>query len=72
MSEKSTVKFVGIGALNLLGLIFITLKLCGVIDWSWWFVTMPFWFGIAFGLLFLVSTFLVFLLGTYLDSRARR
>lgn len=29
--------------IGLLGLIFITLKLCGVIDWSWWWVTAPFW-----------------------------
>ena len=25
-----------------LGLIFITLKLCGVIAWSWWLVSSPF------------------------------
>lgn len=24
-------------------LIFLTLKLCGVIDWSWWWVTAPLW-----------------------------
>lgn len=23
--------------------IFMTLKLCGVIDWSWWWVTAPIW-----------------------------
>jgi hypothetical protein len=23
--------------------IFLTLKLCGVIDWSWWWVTAPLW-----------------------------
>ena len=37
----------GIGILGLLGLIFITLKLCHVIDWSWWFVLAPFWIGIV-------------------------
>lgn len=26
-----------------LGLIFITLKLMGYINWSWWWVTAPFW-----------------------------
>ena len=26
--------------------IFMTLKLCGVIDWSWWWVTAPLW-GLA-------------------------
>ena len=27
----------------LLGLAFIILKLCNVINWSWWWVTSPFW-----------------------------
>ena len=34
-----------IGVLGFLGLIFVTLKLCGVITWSWWWVTLPFWGG---------------------------
>lgn len=33
----------GIGILGFLGLIFITLKLCGVINWSWLWVLAPFW-----------------------------
>lgn len=37
----------GINAFGLLGVVFVTLKLCGVIDWSWWYVTMPFWIGFA-------------------------
>ncbi len=28
---------------TVLFLIFMTLKLCGVIDWSWWWVTAPIW-----------------------------
>ena len=28
---------------SLLGIVFVTLKLCGLIDWSWWLVTLPFW-----------------------------
>lgn len=42
----------GIGVLGLLGITFVTLKLCGVIDWSWWWVTAPFWLG--FVVLFVV------------------
>ena len=42
--------------LTLLGLIFITLKLCGVITWSWWWVTAPLWAGFAMlGVLVLVG-----------------
>lgn len=32
-----------IGFLGLLALLFIGLKLGGVISWSWWLVTMPLW-----------------------------
>lgn len=32
--------------LGILGLIFITLKLTGVIGWSWWWVLSPFWIPI--------------------------
>lgn len=37
----------GIGVLGLLGVVFVTLKLLGYIDWSWWWVTAPFWGGFA-------------------------
>ena len=36
--------------LGLLGVAFIVLKLCGVISWSWWWVTAPFWIPAAIGL----------------------
>jgi hypothetical protein len=32
---------------GLLGCVFVTLKLCHVIDWSWWWVTLPFWGSFA-------------------------
>lgn len=41
----------GIGVVGLLGVVFVTLKLCGVIGWSWWFVTLPFWGGVAIAML---------------------
>ena len=33
----------GIGVLGLLGTTFVVLKLQGIITWSWWWVTLPFW-----------------------------
>lgn len=45
--SKSTTSSGGIGVLGLLGVVFVTLKLVGVIDWSWWWVTAPFWGGLA-------------------------
>jgi hypothetical protein len=38
----------GIGVLGLLGVLFVGLKLTGFIDWSWWWVTAPFWGGAVF------------------------
>ena len=35
----------GTNILGLLGIVFIVLKLTKVIDWSWWWVTLPFWGG---------------------------
>lgn len=49
----------GIGVLGLLGLIFVTLKLCGVINWSWWWVTAPFWGGFAIIIVFFILVALV-------------
>ena len=37
----------GVGVLGLLGVAFVVLKLIGYIDWSWWYVTLPFWGSIA-------------------------
>ena len=49
MSE-STSSSGGVGVLGLLGVVFVTLKLTEVIDWSWWWVTAPFWGGLALSL----------------------
>lgn len=47
MSSNTATNSNGIGVLGLLGVVFVTLKLTGFIDWSWWYVTMPFWGGIV-------------------------
>jgi len=43
MSQEIVIQKTSVPICALLGLIFITLKLCGVINWSWWWVTAPFW-----------------------------
>ena len=35
----------GIGILGLLGVLFVGLKLTGYINWSWWYVLLPFYGG---------------------------
>lgn len=32
----------GVGLLSLLGVLFVALRLCGVIGWPWWQVLLPF------------------------------
>ena len=44
----------GLGTGGVLGLIFIVLKLVGVIDWSWLWVLAPIWISVAISLIALV------------------
>lgn len=44
-------KFVGLGVCDILGIVFIVLKLVGVISWSWWWVLAPFWIPFAIAIL---------------------
>lgn len=37
----------GISVFALLGIVFLILKLVGVIDWSWWLVLLPFYAGLG-------------------------
>lgn len=46
-----------------LGILFIALKLCGVIHWSWLWVTAPFWSGLALALACLFGLAIVTLAG---------
>ena len=41
--SKSNSQGGGIGFFGLLAVVFITLKLTGVIAWSWWWVLAPLW-----------------------------
>lgn len=47
----------GIGFIGLLTIVFITLKLLGVIKWSWLWVLSPLW---IFSLIFLVIFLVIF------------
>lgn len=37
----------GVGLSGLVFVVFLTLKLCDKIDWSWWWVTCPLWGPLA-------------------------
>lgn len=40
-----------IGLSTLLTIIFIVLKLCGVIPWAWWWVLSPLWGSVAISII---------------------
>ncbi|ENB4713739.1 TPA: hypothetical protein PXO57_000651 [Yersinia enterocolitica] len=52
-----------------LGLIFITLKLMGYITWSWWWVTAPFWGGLALWLVIIAVLLMVIGAITHRESK---
>jgi hypothetical protein len=47
MEEKKTVVTSGCSLTTVLGVVFLVLKLVGVIDWAWVWVLAPFWIPIA-------------------------
>jgi len=42
-------------ALLIIGLVLISLKVWHVIDWSWWWITCPFWLPFAAFIVWVVS-----------------
>ena len=46
-----------IGFSSLLQIAFIVLKLCHVIDWSWWWVLAPTWIPLCLVILVLIGMF---------------
>ena len=58
MSEES--KSSGLGISAVLQIVFLVLKLTGLIDWSWWLVLVPLWADIGFGLLFIILALIIY------------
>lgn len=52
----------GIGVFDVLGIIFIVLKLGGIIEWSWIWVLSPFWIGLCLAVLLIVVAVILGLL----------
>ena len=58
MSDSSNSRS-GVGIGGVLFVVFLVLKLCGVIGWSWWWVTAPLWLPIALLLAVVVLVIIV-------------
>ena len=71
MSELNSSNQSGIGVSGLLGVAFVVLKLTGFINWSWWWVTLPFWGGLALVLLILLLLELFTLLKTKQNEKPK-
>jgi Flp pilus assembly protein TadB len=59
MSESKTTTSGGIGFIGLLTIAFIILKLCNVVQWSWWWVLSPIWITAALVLTIVLTCFLI-------------
>jgi hypothetical protein len=51
MREKNS----NLSTADMLGIAFVVLKLCHIINWSWWWVTAPFWGGVILLTIILIA-----------------
>lgn len=49
----------GLGLVSVLTILFVVLKLVGVISWSWIWVLSPLWIGAGLGILFFLIFFVI-------------
>lgn len=64
MSDNIEYRSSGIGLPGALFIVFVTLKLTGTIDWSWWWVTAPLWLPTV---IFIVCVCLYLIIAASLD-----
>ena len=50
----------GLGISAVLQIVFLVLKLTGLIDWSWWLVLVPLWTDIGLGLLYIIIALIIY------------
>ena len=75
MAESSSSSSGGIGFCGLLAILFIALKLCEQITWSWLWVLSPLWIPLAFVLALLLAAAAFYLISygcKALDKKIRR
>lgn len=64
-NTTSSVSYTGV-----LTLIFVVLKLCNVIDWSWWWVLCPIWISFALSLLFIIILGIISIFAIWMNTRS--
>ena len=63
-NTTSSVSYTGV-----LTLIFVVLKLCNVIDWSWWWVLCPIWISFALLFLFVIILGIISIFTIWMNTR---
>jgi hypothetical protein len=61
-SKTSSTSSGGLSFTGALTILFIGLKLCNVISWSWWWVLSPIWISVLIGLAILSIVATIFLI----------
>ena len=59
---KTEISITGGSTSFILFVVFLVLKLCNVINWSWWWITSPLWIPVG---LFLSVAAIVFIVGLF-------
>ena len=72
MEEKKVVIDGGASASALLGIAFVILKLCNVIDWPWVWVTAPFWIPLALCIAFFAVVGIIVIIIAIIGAIASR
>ena len=63
MSKERISAYGGIGFIGLLVIVFIVLRLCNVIAWSWWWVLAPLWIPVAIAIICIIDIIIVAAIG---------
>lgn len=59
----------GLGLSGVLTVVFVVLKLCGLIDWSWLWVLSPVWISIGLVPVILLFSVICFTIADWIDKR---
>ena len=59
----------GLGLGGVFTVIFVVLKLCGLIDWSWLWVLSPIWISIALVVVLLIIAFICTVIIDWIDKK---
>lgn len=70
--QKDVTLVSGCSVDGVVGIVFIILKLVGVINWSWWWVTAPFWIPIALYLIVIVVIVIIAGIKDFIERRKRK